>query len=64
MIIKLTNAVKEMEGKPFLLNTDTIISVFEGKDENELPAIFIYGQNDKTWMIKETVEEVFAMVSK
>ena len=64
MIIKLTNATKEFDGKPFLLNTDVIISVFEGKDTEGRVGIFIFGQNEKTWQIKETVEQVYELVSK
>lgn len=64
MIIKLTNATKEFDGKPFLLNTDVIISVFEGKDTSGNTGIFIFGQNEKTWQIKETVEQVYELVSK
>ena len=42
MIIKLKNAVKEYEGKIFLLNSDAIISVYEAKDEEGVDSIFIF----------------------
>jgi hypothetical protein len=58
VIVKLTNAVKGFEDKKFLLNTDVIISVYEGVTEEGNPTTFVYGQNDKTWQIKESVIQV------
>lgn len=63
MIIKLTNTIKEYEGKTFLLNTDVIISVYEGVSKEGIPGTFVYGQNDNTWQVKETVEQIFEMLS-
>jgi hypothetical protein len=58
MIIKLTNAVKEYEGKKFLLNSDIIATVYEGLNEDGKPAVFVFSQNEKTWQVKETVAQV------
>jgi hypothetical protein len=64
MIIKLKNAVKEYEGKIFLLNSDAIISVYEAKDEEGVDSIFIFGGVDKTWKVQDTVEEIYAQITK
>ena len=63
MIIKLTNASKEFDGKKFLLNSDEIVSVFEGTDNDGKKAIFIYGKNKDTWQIKETLVQVERLLS-
>ena len=55
MIIKLKNAVKEHEGKIFLLNADAIISVYESKDEEGTDCVFVFGGVDKTWKVQDTV---------
>jgi hypothetical protein len=58
MIIKLTNAVKDYEGKKFLLNSDIIATVYEGVNEDGKPAVFIFSQNEKTWQVKETILQI------
>lgn len=63
MIIKLKNAVKEFEGKAFLLNSDIIVSVYEAKDSDGKPGTFVYGSNDKTWQVQETVEQIYKKLS-
>lgn len=63
MIIKLTNAVKDFEGKTFLLNSDVIISVYEAKDADGNLGVFIFGQTDKTWQVKETIEQIAELLS-
>ena len=62
MIIKLKNAVKEHEGKSFLLNSDIIMTVYEASDEDGNPAVFVAGTNDKIWRVQDTVDEIFKMV--
>ncbi len=64
MIIKLKNAVEEFKGKMFLLNSDIIISVYEAKDADGNPAVFVYGTNDKTWQVQDTVEEIYGQLTK
>ena len=64
MIIKLKNAVKEHEGKIFLLNLDIIATVYESKDEDGADCVFVYGNNDKTWKVQDTVEEIYAQITQ
>lgn len=64
MIIKLKNAVKDYEGKIFLLNSDTIITVYEAKDEEGVDSVFVFGSVDKTWKVLDTVEEIYAQITK
>lgn len=61
MIIKLTNAVKEHDNKPILINTDHIVSIFpdniiEGKVIT--PVSTVYSVTKETWMVKETPEQI------
>jgi hypothetical protein len=64
MIIKLKNAVKEYEGKIFLLNSNSIISVYEAKDEEGIDSVFVFGGVDKTWKVQDTVEEIYAQITQ
>jgi hypothetical protein len=64
MIIKLKNAVEEFKDKQFLLNSDIIVSVYEAKDEKGNMAVFVYGSNDKTWQVQDTVEEIYEQLNK
>ena len=64
MIIKLKNASAEFEGKTFLLNSDILATVYEAKDEDGVESVFVYGTNDKTWKVQDTVEEIYAQITK
>jgi hypothetical protein len=63
MIIKLKNAVEEFKGKVFLLNSDIIVSVYESKDDKGNLGTFVYGSNDKTWQVEDTVEQIYKKLS-
>ena len=64
MILKLKNAVEEFKGKEFLLNSDIIVSVYEAKDEKGNMGVFVYGSNDKTWQVQDTIEEIYGQLNK
>lgn len=69
MIIKLTNASKEYEGEPLLLNTRHILSVFgteevkevEGKKEITYVTT-IYTVTQQSWSVEEPLKEVYELI--
>lgn len=69
MIIRLTNASKEYEGEPLLLNVKHILSVFgieevkeiEGKKEITYPTA-IYTITQQSWTVEESVKEIYEMI--
>ncbi len=71
MIIKLTNASKEYEGEPLLLNTKHILSVFgieevkevDGKKIITYPAA-IYTITQQSWTVEESVKEIYEMIKE
>lgn len=65
MIIKLTNAVKEHDNKPILINTDHIVSIFpdniiEGKVITAISTI--YSITKESWYVKETPEQIYEQI--
>ena len=63
MIIKLTNASKEFEGKPLLINTEHVVSIFETEIEEKKTTI-VYSFSKDTWSVKETIEEIYNQINK
>jgi hypothetical protein len=63
-MIKLTNATKEFTDTPILLNPDFIVSIYGTIDENDELITMIYSSLQQTWVVKETVNEIFGMISK
>ena len=66
MIIKLTNASKEYDGKALLINSRHILSVFEGVkmlDDNTVETITnIYTVTKESWIVKESIETIFLKI--
>lgn len=67
MIIKLTNASKEYDGKTLLINSRHILSVFEGVkmlDDNTVETVTnIYTVTKESWIVKETIEDIYNKVN-
>lgn len=67
MIIKLTNASKDFEGKPLLLNTRHILSVFEDMkalDDKTVETITnIYMVTQQSWSVKESIDKIYEMIN-
>jgi hypothetical protein len=64
MLIKLTNASDSFLGKPVLLNTDHIISIFEVQLEGTEEVLTqVYATTKESWTVKETVAEIYAMLN-
>jgi len=71
MIIRLTNASKEYEGEPLLLNTKHILSVFgieevkdvDGKKMITYPTA-IYTITQQSWTVEESVKEVYELIKE
>ena len=71
MIIKLTNASKEYEGEPLLLNTRHILSVFGVEEVKEVDGMkmityptAIYMITQQSWSVEESVKEVYEMIKE
>jgi len=66
MIIKLTNASKEYDGKTLLINSRHILSVFEGVkmlDDNTVETVTnIYTVTKESWIVKESVDDIYDKV--
>jgi hypothetical protein len=67
MIIKLTNAAKDFEGKTLLLNTKHILSVFEDVkvlDDKTIESITsIYTTTKESWSVKESIDTIYEMIN-
>lgn len=65
MLIQLTNATQTRKGKPILINTDMIVSIFSenviqgGAEES---VTFIHMPPHGTWEVTESLEEIFKLI--
>jgi hypothetical protein len=64
MIIKLTNATEEYRGKKVLINSDRILSVFDGTNDSGEKITFVYVDKENIWHVSETIEQIYKMVCK
>jgi hypothetical protein len=68
MIIKLTNASPEHEGKAILLNTRHMLSAFETTQEISKKTFVtttnIYMLTQQSWTVKESVEQIEKLIQK
>lgn len=68
MIIELTNATPEHEGKPILLNTRHMLSAFETtqeiSDKTFVTSTNIYMLTQQSWIVKESVEEIYKLIKE
>lgn len=70
MIIKLTNAAKDFEGEPLLLNSRHILSVFGIEDVTEKDGnkefkyvTNIYTVTQQSWVVEESVKEIYELIN-
>jgi len=61
MIIKLTNNAQEFKGKPLLINTEHIITVFEVKNDDET-STNIYSITQQSWVVQESLEDIYKFI--
>lgn len=67
MFLKLTNAAKEHDGKALFLHSRYIVSVFPvtiSEEGKEIDVTVIYSALKEAWNVKESMEEVLAMLEK
>jgi hypothetical protein len=66
MIIELTNATPEHEGKPILLNTRHMLSAFETtqeiSDKTFVTYTNVYMLTQQSWVVKESVEYIYELI--
>ena len=62
MLIKLNNAHKDHLGKQLIINSDLVMSFYEGKDEDENDVVFIFGMQGNTWSVSNTIEEIMQQI--
>jgi hypothetical protein len=66
MIIKLTNATPEHEGKPILLNIRHMLSAYETtqevSDKTYVTSTNIYMLTQQGWVVKESIEEIKTLI--
>jgi hypothetical protein len=62
MIIKLTNASPEHEGKSILLNMKHVLSIFETTQEISdkvfVNSTNVYMLTQQSWTVKESIEQI------
>lgn len=56
-LVKLTNAATTLKGKPLLINSDRIVSVFEAEIDGE-KVTFVYADTKDSWQVKENINTV------
>lgn len=69
MIIKLTNASKNFEGEPLLINIRHILSAFETQEISEVEGVkefksvtSIYTIIQQSWSVKESVNDIYKLI--
>ena len=62
-LIKLTNATKGRIGEGLILNTEAMMSFFENTQEDGTKVTVAFGMNGNSWEVKETIDEVMAMIN-
>lgn len=62
-LIKLTNATKGRIGEGLILNTETMMSFFENTQEDGTKVTVAFGINGNSWEVKETIDEIMALIS-
>lgn len=60
--IKLTRVDKWNEGKPVYINTNCIVAVFEFEENKELQTRVATNETDCYFDVKESPEEIMAMI--
>jgi len=64
MFIKLTNAAKEHKGKPLVLHSRYVVSVFAFKEEGaKKDTTIVYSALKDSWSVEETVDQVYALLA-
>ena len=61
MIIKLTNNAEEFKGKPLLINSEHIMTVFEVQNDDEI-STNIYSITQQSWIVKESLEDIYKLI--
>lgn len=61
MIIKLTNDAEEFKGKPLLINSEHIMTVFEVENDDET-STNIYSITQQSWIVKESLEDIYKLI--
>lgn len=59
MFIRLINNTESRKGDPIIINVNSIISVYENHVDGGSLSTVIFGQNDLTWNVEESLEEVY-----
>lgn len=62
MLIKLTNNAEEFKGKPLLINSEHIMTIFEIENDDEV-STNVYSITQQSWNVSETVDEIYALVT-
>jgi len=63
-LIKVTNATKGRIGEGLIINTDLIVSFFEHTQEDGEKVTVAFGMNNNSWEIKETIDEINALIQE
>lgn len=63
-LIKVTNATKGRIGEGLIINTDLIVSFFEHTQEDGKKVTVAFGMNNNSWEIKETIDEINALIQE
>ena len=61
MIIKLTNNSKDFKGKPLLINSEHIMTVFEVENDDET-STNIYSITQQSWIVQESLEDIYKLI--
>jgi hypothetical protein len=65
MLIQLTNATPIHKGRPIVINTDMVVSIFSDnvtRGESEESVTFVHMPPHGTWEVTESVEEIMKLI--
>jgi hypothetical protein len=64
MLLKLNNAHQEHKEKSLIINTELVLSFFEGTNEAGEDVVFIFGVHGNTWQVSNTIDEIMEMAEE
>lgn len=63
-MIKFTNLNRDRLDMPIYINKDHIISVYENRTDEGSLRTMIYGSENNTWHVEESLGEVIKMINE
>jgi hypothetical protein len=60
-LMKLTNALEDLDGELLFINPNVVSAIYEYPDDDDVPVTTIYGPTGEQWRVKETLSDTTKM---